>query len=505
MAREALSAPLLALALEPEGGQPLHRQLYGQLREAVLRGRLAPGLRLPSSRALARELGCSRNTVLAAFEQLLSEGYLEGRAGSGTYVSPVLPEQLLAAAPAPARAAASPAASPVPVPGLSRRGARLAEGRPPARGPLRPFLVGVPDTAFFPFDVWSRLLARCWRHPPAANLRHGAPGGHAGLRRLIADYLRRVRALDCAPEQVLITAGAQQGLDLMLRLLLDPGDRVWLEEPGYAGFDGPLRAAGAEAVPVPLDAEGLSVAAGRARAADARVVAVTPSHQYPLGVTMSLARRLELLAWAREAGAWILEDDYDSEFRYAGRPLAALQGLDGPGFDGRSQVIYLGTFSKILFPALRLGYVVVPPQLVEPLARARIDDHPSLVTQPALAAFIEEGHFAAHVRRMRALYAERQQALLHHAGRRLAGALDLAPDPAGLHLVARLGPALAGRLDDRAVAARAAGAGVTLAALSGYYRAPPGPQGQGLLFGYAAFDAPAIARAVERLAWALEG
>ena len=497
MAPRESRAALLALGLEPGSTRPLHRQLYDQMRDAVLSGRLAPGTRLPATRSLARELACSRNTVVAAFDQLIAEGYLEGRTGSGTYVSGVLPEELLAARPR--RQAERPAAD-----GgrsLSARGRALAEVLLPRPPRHRAFVPGLPDLEDFPFDIWGRSLARTWRRPPRDLLSHGAAAGHLPLRRAIAAYLRAVRALDCTAEQVIITSGAQQALDLAARLLLAPGDAVWLEEPGYPGLRGPLLANGAELVPVPVDDEGLSLAEGRRLAPAARLAVVSPSHQYPMGVTMSLARRLELLDWARSNDAWILEDDFDSEYRYAGRPLAALQGLDAA--EGPGCVLYVGSFSKVLFPSLRLGYLVVPPGLAEAFARARaaVDDHPSATVQPALAAFIEEGHFAAHVRRMRGRYAERQAALLEAARQHLDGRLTLAPDPAGMHLVARLGPELAGRLSDGEIEGRAAAAGVTAFALSTFFLGKP--RQEGLLLGYAALSEAEIDAGAQRLAGVL--
>jgi len=547
MAGRHSAAPLIALALDRAGAGAgagaLHRQIYDQVRELVLEGRLAPGTRLPSTRALARDLGCSRNTAVLAFEQLLSEGYLEGRRGSGTYVSRVLPEELLSVH---GRAPGAAAIRKPHVGGdgakklarrarLSARGHRLAELRRGQRRGFsergsRAFTPGIPELGLFPFEVWGRLLGRAWRRPSAELTRHGEPAGYPPLRAAIARYLGGVRALRCDWTQVVITSGAQHGLDLAARLLLDPGDRVWIEEPGYMGLRGPLMAAGARLVPLPVDAAGLSVARGRERAPDARLAVVTPSHQYPLGVTMSLARRLVLLDWARTAGAWIIEDDYDSEFRYAGRPLAALQSLDagprgGPrggrkGSQGGGQrVIYVGTFSKVLFPSLRLGYLVVPPELVEPFARARaaLDDHPSAISQPALAAFIEEGHFAAHVRRMRLLYSARRSCLLAAAERHLGALLEVEPDQAGLHVVAHLAPELAARMDDRVAEARAAAAGLTAPALSSFYLGAPGDGasrdggghgsrcGQGLLLGYAAVAEPEIEKGIETLARALGG
>ena len=497
MARSADRAPLLGIALDFDSDVPRHRQLYQALRAAVLAGRLAPGTRLPSTRALASELDCARNTVVSAFEQLFAEGYLEGKVGSGTYVSRQLPESLLTAERAHVRGPAPAAEGPPRR--LSARGGRLAELGLPRHARPRAFNPGEPELAQFPFDTWARLLQRSWRAPGRERLMHNPPGGDPALRRALAQHLNRVRGLTCTPEQVLVTNGAQQALDLVARLLCDTGDRVWMEEPGYPGLRGALAAAGAQAVPVPLDAAGLSVAAGRRRAPDARLAVVAPSHAYPLGTVMSLSRRLELIDWAAETGGWIVEDDYDSEFRYTGRPLAPLAGLDR-----QDRTIYLGTFSKVLFPSLRVGYLVVPADLAEPIARARrgLDDHPGSTVQPALAAFIEEGHFAQHLRRMRRLYAARQEALLDAGRRHLAGLLELSPDAAGMHLVAGLGARLAGRAHDTACAERALQSGVAAPALSAYYQGVPGREG--LLLGYAAVPEPEIDRAARRLARALD-
>ena len=498
MARSADRAPLLGIALDPESEVPRHRQLYQTLRAAVLAGRLAPGTRLPSTRALAGELGCARNTVVSAFEQLFAEGYLEGKVGSGTYVSRQLPETLLTAERGAGAAPAAPAQD-APARQLSARGRRLADLGLPRHARPRAFNPGEPELAQFPFDTWAKLLQRSWRAPGRDRLMHNPAGGDPALRRALAAHLNRVRGLACTPEQVLVTGGAQQGLDLVARLLCDPGDKVWMEEPGYPGLRGALAAAGAEAVPVAMDGEGLSVVDGRRQAPDARLAVVAPSHAYPLGTVMSLSRRLELLDWAGRAGAWIVEDDYDSEYRYAGRPLAALAGLDR-----QDRTIYLGTFSKVLFPSLRVGYLVVPEDLAEPLARARrgLDDHRGSTVQPALAAFIEEGHFAQHLRRMRRLYAARQEALLDAARRHLDGLLDLTPDAAGMHLVAGLAPQLAAAADDSTCAATALAHGVAAPALGAYYQGTP--DRQGLLLGYAAVPNAEIDRAAQRLARALE-
>jgi GntR family transcriptional regulator/MocR family aminotransferase len=314
------------------------------------------------------------------------------------------------------------------------------------------------------------------------------------LREEIAAYLGAARAVECGWEQVIVVSGSQQALDLAARVLLDPGDAAWVEDPGYAGARGALIAAGARIVPVPVDEEGLRVSDGVRRAADARLAYVSPSHQYPLGATMSVSRRLELLAWASRTGAWVLEDDYDSEYRYTGRPLEALQGLDAEG-----RVIYLGTFSKVLSPALRLGYLVVPPDLVDPFSAARelTDRHSPLVEQAVLARFIAEGHFARHIRRMRTLYAERQDILVEAAAGDLRGLLDVRPAEAGMHLVGWLPD----RTDDREAMRRAAARGVEAIALSMYGIEPPARGG--LLLGYAAVGEAGIRAGVRRLAAAL--
>ena len=486
---------MISLSVDRNGADSLHRQIYDQIRDLILGGRIAPATRLPSSRLLAGDLGVSRNTVLNAYEMLLHEGYTEGRVGDGTRVSQVLPEDLLTAkrrGPRPPRVAAGPAGK------LSRLREVWETGERRTESPQRAFRPGLPEIELFPWDVWGRLSGRFWRRPPAELLTGGDLAGYRPLRDAVAAYLSAVRGLDCHGGQVMITAGAQQGLDMIARLIIDPGDAVWLEQPGYGGLRAAFMAAGARAIAVPVDDAGLDVAAGRRAAPEAVCAAVTPSHQYPLGVTMSLARRLELLEWAASAGAWIVEDDYDSEYRYGGRPLSALQGLDGGG-----RVIYVGTFSKVLFPALRLGYVVAPEALVEAFLklRATIDDHPALAMQPVLAAFFEAGHFAAHVRRMRGLYAERQAALLAALERHAAGLLTAAPDDAGMHLVVRLGPAFAG--DDREAAARAAAAGLRAPALSGYYADGVSDQ-QGLVLGYAGLTATEIDCGVATLAATLK-
>ena len=487
------AAAPLPLDLDRASPEPLARQLYDQLRELILSGRLAGGTRLPSTRALAAELGISRNTSVAAFDQLFAEGYVEGTVGAGTFVSTELPDQLPASGHPPQPLVEAGALS-----GPSRRGRMLAGLAPPRARRHRAFAVGVPELGEFPFELWSRLLGQSWRRPDMTAQVPGDAAGLPGLRAAIARYLATARAVVCDPEQVIVTSGVQQGIGLACQVLLDPGDKVWVEDPGYPGVHGALAGAGMKLAPVPVDAEGLDVAAGEAGASDARLACVTPSHHYPLGTVMSLPRRLALIEWAARRDGWILEDDYDSEFRYRGRPLASLQGLDRGG-----RVIYAGSFSKVMFPSLRLGYLVVPPHLVDVFraVRSALDDHASLIAQPALARFIDDGHFAAHIRRMRRLYAGRQEALLEAGRHHLGGLLDLAPDDAGLHLVGRLTPATGARMDDREAARRGGDAGVATVALSTYrIRAPQPPA---LVLGYAAVAEAEIEAAAAALARAL--
>ncbi len=499
MPRRAADAALLPIALTREEETPLHRQLYDQLRELILAGRLGAGQRLPSTRTLAGELGVSRNTVTGAFDQLLAEGYVVGRVGAGSYVSDELPEDALSARTG--EALSAPGAKLGERPrrrGLSARGQRLAGLRKAGGVRSAAFTPGLPDLDAFPFDVWSRLMSKAWRRPPRDLLANAEPAGYLPLRRAIATYLRAVRGVRCEADQVIIVSGAQQAIGLAAQVLLDEGDVALMEEPGYAGVRGALTAAGARLVAAPVDDEGMDIGWAEARAPDAKMACVVPSLQYPLGITMTLPRRLKLLDWAQRRDGWVLEDDFDSEYRYTGRPLAALQGLDR---DGR--VVYIGTFSKVMFPSLRIGYLIAPADLTDSFryARAAIDDHPSTAAQPALAAFMEEGHFAAHVRRMRKRYKDRQDALLAAVQARLDGAFEIGPAEAGMHLLARMPPALTARMDDTTARRKAAEAGINVLALSSFYAESVGRQG--LLLGYAAVPEEAMAESVARLAGAL--
>ena len=484
----ASTSLLIRLDSRSRGG--LQRQICASIQRAILDGVVGPGSRLPSSRALADDLGVSRTTTLLAVQQLQAEGYLTGRRGSGTFVAAELPDDLMS------RRATRPTRMKHPT--LSRRGTALVaapQGAHRLDGPPRAFRIGTPGVDLFPVALWSRLASRRLRAITPTQLDYGEPAGLRALREAIAHHVQPARGTQCEADQILIVAGAQQGLELISRVLLDPGDRVWMEEPGYPGARSALLGAGARILPVPVDAEGLDVAMGARRAGDARLVYVTPSHQYPLGVPMSLARRLALLHWASRARAWVIEDDYDSEFRYGARPVPCLHGLD---VDGR--VIYVGSFSKTLFPSLRLGFLIVPPDLQEGLvaARAAADQHPPVLDQSILADFLVEGHFARHLRRMRVAYRERLEALTAAAQRYCGGALRLRPTRTGLHAIADLDG-----VDATRVSREAERRGVEATPVSAYF-AGPTPSVNGLVLGFAAVRPDAARRGMERLAAAIE-
>jgi len=479
------------VVIERDSDELLHRQVYRELVQLILSGRLRHSVRLPSSRVLAEELGVARNTVLLALAQLISEGYVETRRGYGTYVSAELPDR------SPLRLG-SPEETRGRRPQVARQAQSLlaSANRPvTTSGLLRP---GEPDCTDFPFKLWARLMWESWRQPPHTLLFGKDVGGYRPLRTAIANYLAAVRAVNSTADQVVIVAGIRQALTVAARLLLDPSDVVWLEDPGYPPLRAPLVAAGAKLVPVELDAEGLSVRAGQRAAPRPKLICIVPSHQYPLGTTMTVARRLELLDHARHGNAWIFEDDYESEWRYAGQPPAAIQSLDR---DGR--VLYAGTFSTMLFPSIRLGYAIVPLHLVGPFIALQqaLDDQPTMLVQPALAAFIAEGHLATHLRRQRRRYKIKQEMLLAAAQRHLAGLLDLSPDPGGQHLVGYLHDNLLARMDDRAASRRAAAVGIAVPALSAHWIGPA--RRQGLLLGYTALPERQIDTVVRQLARAL--
>lgn len=484
MPRETTSLPLSLPAPATRG--PLYRWLYEQLRAAILAGRLRPGARLPATRDLAVAYGLSRATIITAFEQLKAEGYVEGRTGSGTYVSQILPEQLL------------------------QVGGMRHEGKLPHRRislssyakRLRPFRSGAPQAVrafrpnqaaldLFPTTLWAQVAARRLRRVSTRLLAGGETLGYRPLREAVAEYLNTSRGVKCTADQVLIVSGAQEGLDRTARLLLNPGEHAWMEEPGYPGAAAVLRAVGAKICGVLVDSEGLDLERGIRRWPRPKLVYVTPAHQFPLGVTMSLRRRLALLEWARKAGVLIFEDDYDSEYRYSGRPVPALQGLDRAGV-----VLFGGSFSAVMFPALRLGYLVVPPEMVDVFAAAQSvsTHHPPLLGQAVLCDFISEGHFARHIRRMREVYAERLGVLLKAAREKLDGVVEISNVEAGLQTVGWL----RGGIAAEDVARAAAEKNVEVMPLRRYAfgRAP----GNGIVLGFAAVEPKELKRGVEELA-----
>jgi GntR family transcriptional regulator/MocR family aminotransferase len=488
LAAGPLIPPLQGLS---DARAPLHRQVYARIRTSILQGTFGPGQRLPSTRTLATDLGMSRITVESAFSQLSAEGYLVRRVGAGTFVADVLPgvsppRRARGAAVRPAsRFAREPVGS-----GLSARGRAIT------RSALDPEPVGVrvlqpcmPALDQFPHATWARLVSRRARTRGTALLSYGAAAGYRPLREAIADYLASSRGVQCRWDQVVILAGAQQGIELAARLLIDPGDEVWHEEPGYLGARGAFLTAGARVVPIPVDDDGLDVAAGIAAAPHARLAYVTPSHQYPTGATMSLARRLALLAWAERANGWIVEDDYDSEFRYTGRPIASVQGLDGCG-----RVLYLGSLNKVMFPSLRLAYLVAPPHLVDGVvaARALSDGHPPVLAQAAMTDFIADGHFGAHLRQMRALYQERRDVLLRALEQHVGARLIVGASDAGMHVATVLD-----RGDDATLVAAGDALGLGAGSLSRQYLAAPARQG--LLLGFTGSPPEELRRGVRAL------
>ncbi|MGN6106278.1 MAG: PLP-dependent aminotransferase family protein [Kofleriaceae bacterium] len=487
-ARRGAVASVL-LRLDPRAATPLHEQIFTGLRARILAGELATGARLPSSRQLARELGVARTTVLEALDGLAAEGYIVTRAASSTRVAPSLPVELVAR---PARTPGPP--RPPRRSSVARALGALSSGTAHVAAAPRAFRPGAPALDLFPAALWARISARCHARASTALLDGGATAGQPVLREAIAAHVTAARGVRCTADQVFVTTGTQQGFEEVLRLFTDPGDAVWVEDPGYLGARRAVVGAHARPIAVPVDEHGLDVAAGIARAPRARAVLLAPSHQYPLGVTLSLPRRLALLQWAARARALVIEDDYDSEFRHRGRPLTALYGLDDAGC-----VIYVGTFSKALFPGLRLGFVVVPPALVDTFvaARASLSTPASAFEQAALARFLADGHFATHLRRMRAAYRERSEALLAALEADCGDALELAPCDAGMQLVAPL----RAPLSDRAIAEEAARLGVEVGALSSYYVGRR--RRAGLVFGFGGVPPSAMRAGTQQLARAI--
>jgi GntR family transcriptional regulator/MocR family aminotransferase len=509
--------PPIALDVGSRARVPLYRQLYDWFRTAITEGQMRPGQRLPSTRSLAGELKVSRIPVANAYDQLVAEGYLETFPGAGTRVARSIPNDALPNTRLTALTGKGTGRLPQVMQKraarrISRRGTALTQL--PAQSWLNivgPFRISLPALDHFPLGVWSKLVARYARKPAKGIMGYADAMGYLLLREAIAEYLRTVRGVRCEARQILVTTGSQQGLQLSAQVLLDPGDRVCVEEPGYPSARQAFLAAGARVVPVPVDQEGMNVAHLARLGQGARAVYVTPSHQYPLGMVMSATRRMLLLQWATRTGAWIIEDDYDSEYRFGSRPIAALQGLDTG-----STVIYIGTFSKVMFPALRVGYIVVPADLVPAFAAARdaADVFSSTLYQIVLTDFIREGHFARHIRRMRMLYMERRAALVKAIRAQMGDSLEVVGSEAGMHLVVLLPRGT----DDVAVSRRAAQLGISAAPLSTCYAKPASRGGfpsvpavgklgwrGGLILGYAGASPRVINDGVSKLKTVLQG
>lgn len=468
------------LALPARGrSAPLGQWLYDGLRGAILQSRLKAGQRLPSTRDLARLYSVSRGMVVVVFEQLRAEGYITSKVGSGTIVTETLPESFLQVRP-----------------GRELQKVSRHDPAPKAFATLpRAFRCFEPALDQFPMELWTRVAARRLRRASRLLLANGDARGYAPLREAIAAYLGLSRGVRCTPDQVIVVSGVQQALDLVTRLVLKRGDAAWMEDPGYPGAKAAFESVGARIVPVRVGELGLDVHLGRQLAPDAKAVYVSPAHQFPLGMMMPVQQRMALLAWAHRSGAVILEDDYDSEFRYTGSPLPALQGLDTSG-----SVVFLGSFNKVLFPSLRIGYAVLPPKMVEPMAALRFnaDRYCPTLDQAILCDFITEGHFGRHLRRMRDCYAGRFQAFIHCVRETAGGFLDVPAIPAGLHAVAFL--------RDGASPAKLVGAaqedGVEVTALDRYTIARRDIRG--LLLGFAAIRESEIRRGVAQLTRTME-
>jgi GntR family transcriptional regulator / MocR family aminotransferase len=468
--------------LERTSRVPLHRQIYEAFRTGILTGRFRPGERVPSSRALAASYDVARITVSAAYDQLLGEGYFETRHGSGTFISSELPDHLFH--PVRAGVVSGNAARTI---ALSRYGSRLGQiQRLPASARPINLSNASPDPASFPLPLWRRLVSRHLRKPAALFEHAGQPAGDPRLRQALAAYLSRTRAVRCSPDQIIIVSGSQQALDLCARLLLDPEDEVAVEQPGYATARQLFLAHGATLRAMRVTDEGASVGDLTSRT---RLVHVTPSHQFPTGVSMSLAARLALVDWTRTHSAVVLEDDYDSEYRYDGPPLPAMQSLGG----GETGVIYIGTFSNVMFRGLRIGYVVVPGSLIEAFTTAKwiTDRHTTLLEQAALADFLEEGHLDRHVRRMRRLYKSRRDTMIHELQRRFGSDVTIRGDAAGMHLTVTF-------RDPQRVRARAEATGVHLASTEIYYQSKA-PRNEFML-GFSAIGERTVREGIKRIA-----
>ncbi|WP_197498303.1 MocR-like pyridoxine biosynthesis transcription factor PdxR [Cupriavidus gilardii] len=502
--KESILSELLLQRLErptdgsaDKAGTHMNRQVYQIIRQEILAGTIPAGCKLPASRMLAKEVGVSRNTVLYAYEQLLAEGYVTASTGSGTFVSHTFPDHSALHKVGAANGTITvPAAQQNPNRfALSRRGQHLVSHAGASDRQWGAFMAGVPDVSLFPRAVWTRLLNKHWREPRPELLTYAHNGGYLPLRRVLAEHLRLARGVRCDAEQIIMTTGIHQAIDLIARLLADPGDKAWMEDPGYWGTRSLLSNSGVEPIPVPVDGEGIAPDAATLQNPP-RFIFATPSHQYPLGTVMSLSRRRMLLEYARQRGVWIVEDDYDSEFRFEGRPLASLQGLDE-----HDRVIYMGTFSKTLFPGIRMGFMVLPKPLAPHFATglSELFREGQLIQQAVLADFIEEGHYATHIRRMRLRYAQRQSLLREAIAERFGADWPTSTHEAGLHLVMHLPPGA----DDLGISMAARTQGLSARPLSRYYCDETQAR-QGLLMGYACVPEEEIGPAFRKLAEVIE-
>jgi GntR family transcriptional regulator/MocR family aminotransferase len=469
----------IAQQFQPQNGEANHRQLCRLLQQGILNGTLPGGTKLPPTRELAQELGIARNTVVHVYEQLASEGYVSTMVGRGTFITDTVPDQGGDYQNLPLR---PPSRQDL----LSGRGADLVNYAGAAKQQWGAFVPGVPDVTLFPFRTWVNIGKQVWRKPAADLLTYPTSAGYLPLRQAIADYLRAARGVNCSAEQVLITTGTHQSLRLAAHMLAEPGERVWLEDPGYWGARSLLRSEGLELIGVEVDAEGMHPSPYQMQRLVPRLIVVSPSHQYPLGSVMSLTRRRQLLQYAQATDAWVLEDDYDSEFRFGCKPLQSLQGLDASG-----RVLYLGTLSKTMYPGLRISYMVVPPDLVDSLTTGLIELYRegAYTTQAILAEFIAQGHFASHIRRMRTVYSRRRALLIDAIRAQFGDTLPVLGDNAGLHLVISLPDGC----DDQAISAHALHHGVLARPLSLYYHDLQHAK-RGLLLGYACVPEGDIAR-----------
>lgn len=466
---------------------PVYRQLYNEFRSATLTGRFRPGQQIPPSRELANYFNISRTTVLLAFENLFAEGYIKGKPGSGTYINDELPENLLFTKQNSDKNSQQKKQNKLP----QAKGFHLKKYLADERldyNKFEPFKPGVPDLNEFPFHIWTKLIAASVKDISKSDFGYSSSAGYKPLRNVIANYVRAARGVNCEAEQIIIVNGSQQGIDLVCKVLLNKNDAVLFEEPGYTGARDIFSSAGINVIPTPVDEEGINF---KKTKKNQSIIYTTPSHQYPLGVTMSLNRRLELLDYSTSNNCWILEDDYDSEYRYKGQPLSSLQGIDNS-----DSVIYMGTFSKVMFPGLRLGYLIVPENLIESFTAAKMltDKNSPIFEQAALEKFITDGHYGRHIRRMRMIYEKRKEVFYNCVEKNLGEHISLHPTDAGLHTIGWLKSVN----NDVEFAKRMFRGGIYTPPLSFYSitkKCKPG-----LVFGYAAYSEQQIKSTIKKMA-----